>query len=132
MEFRRVLFRSDADSVQAGYTVGYHKITNVFNVNWNRSNSQTINFFTSASDIATQVGILGPNDAPLNVSPLNYGLPSVQLSNLSGLSQQQPNFSVSQTMSFTETLSWIHGKHNMRFGGDYRRVHRDFLGGSTR
>src|SRR5208282_5961291 len=28
-------------------------------------------------------------------------------------------------------LSWIHGKHNLRFGGDYRRVHRDFLGGSN-
>ena len=28
-------------------------------------------------------------------------------------------------------LSWIHGKHNLRFGGDYRRVHRDFLAGSN-
>ena len=122
---------SDSDSLQAGYTLGYHKITNVFNANWNRSNSQTTNFFTSASDIATQLGILGPNATPLNASPLNYGLPNVQLSNLYGLSQQQPSSSVSQTISFTETLSWIHGKHNLRFGGDYRRVHRDFLGGSN-
>jgi len=122
---------SDADSVQAGYTVGYHKITNVFNVNWNRSDSQATNFFTNTNDIATQIGILGPNDAPLNPSPLNYGLPNVQLSNISGLSQQQPSLSVSQTVSVTETLSWIHAKHNLRFGGDYRRVHRDFLGGSN-
>ena len=28
-------------------------------------------------------------------------------------------------------MSWIHGKHNLRFGGDYRRVHRDFLAGSN-
>jgi hypothetical protein len=28
-------------------------------------------------------------------------------------------------------LSWTHGKHNLRFGGDYRRVHRDFLAGSN-
>jgi hypothetical protein len=77
------------------------------------------------------MGILGPDGAPLNSSPLNYGLPNVTLSNdLTGLSEQQPSFSLSQTISFSETLSWIHGKHNLRFGGDYRRVHRDFLGGS--
>jgi hypothetical protein len=36
-----------------------------------------------------------------------------------------------QTISVSETLSWIHAKHNLRFGGDYKRVHRDFLGGSN-
>jgi hypothetical protein len=62
---------------------------------------------------------------------LNYGLPSVQLSNISGLTQTQPNFSLMQTISVAETLSWIHGKHNMRFGGDYRRIHNDFLSSSN-
>jgi hypothetical protein len=122
---------SDSNSVQAGYTVGYHKITNIFNVSWNRNNAQTTNFFTNVNDIATQVGVLGPGGVALNQSPLNYGLPNVTLSNLTGISQQQPSFSLSQTVSFSEVLSWIHGKHNIRFGGDYRRVHRDFLGGSN-
>ena len=122
---------SDADSLQAGYTVGYRKVTNVFNANWNRSQSQATNFFTGATDVATQVGILGPGGAALNSNPLNFGLPSISLAQYSGLSQQQPNFSVSQTIALSETLSWIHGKHNLRFGGDYRRVHRDFLGGSN-
>jgi hypothetical protein len=66
-----------------------------------------------------------------NNDPLNYGLPNIQLSEYSGLSEQQPSFSVSQTISFSEVLSWIHGKHNLRFGGDYRRVHRNFLAGSN-
>jgi len=122
---------SDADSLQAGYTVGYHKITNVFNANWNRGTSQTTNFFTNGTDVATQLGIKGPGGAALNSNPLNFGLPSITLSQFSGLSEQQPNFSVSQTIALSETLSWIHGKHNLRFGGDYRRVHRDFLGGSN-
>ncbi len=122
---------SDSNSLQAGYTVGYHKVTNIFNVSWNRSNSHTINFFTNGPDIATEIGVLGPGNTPLNSSPLNYGLPSVQLSNLSGLSQLQPNFSLMQTISFNETVSWIHGKHNMRFGGAYRRVHNDFLSSSN-
>ena len=118
---------SDSHSVQAGYTVGYHKVTNIFNASWNRSDSHTINFFTNGPDVATEIGVLGPGNAPLNSSPLNYGLPSVQLSNISGLSQQQPSFSLMQTITISETVSWIHGKHNLRFGGDYRRVHNDFL-----
>jgi hypothetical protein len=122
---------SNANSVQAGYTVGFHKITNIFNANWNRSTSQQTNFFTNKTDIATQLGILGPGGSALNASPLNYGLPSVQVGSIAGLGEQQPSFSLSQTISITETLSWIHNKHNFRFGGDYRRVHRDFLGGSN-
>lgn len=122
---------SDSNSVQAGYTLGYHKVTSIFNASWNRSDAHTTNFFTNGADIATQLGILGPDGGPLNASPINYGLPQVQLSDLAGLNQQQPSFSLSQTISISETLSWIHGKHNFRSGGDYRRVHHDFLAGSN-
>jgi hypothetical protein len=117
---------SHSNSLQAGYTIGYHKVTNIFNTNWNRSASQATNFFTNKNDIASSVGINGINSAPRN-----YGLPNVVLSNIQGLNEQQPRFSLSQTISASETLSWIHAKHNLRFGGDYRRVHRDFLGGSN-
>jgi hypothetical protein len=124
---------SGSNSVQAGYTVGYHKVTNIFNLNWNRSNSQVTSFFTNGVDVASGLGIYGPGGSsdPLNPSPLNYGIPNITLSNFSGLNQQQPSFLLAQTISASETLSWIHGKHNLRFGGDYRRVHRDFLGGSN-
>jgi hypothetical protein len=122
---------SDSDAVQAGYTVGYHKFTNIFNTTWNRVDSHATNFFTDGADVATQLGILGPAGDALNASALNYGLPNVTLSSYTGLTQQQPNLSISQTIGLSETLSWIHGKHNLRFGGDYKRVHRDFLGGSN-
>ena len=118
---------SNSYSLQAGYTVGYHKFTNIFNASWNRSNSHSTNFFTNTgNDPAGAAGLTIPNEVPLN-----YGLPQINLSNLTGLSENEPNFSISQTVSFSETLSWIHGKHNLRFGGDYRRVHRDFLAGSN-
>ncbi len=117
---------SHSNSLQAGYTVGYHKITSIFNANWNRNASQATNFFTNTTDIAIPLAIGG-----IGTTPLNYGLPNVVLGDIQGLNEQQPNFSLSQTISVSETLSWIHGKHNMRFGGDYRRVHRDFLGGSN-
>ncbi|MGA8089908.1 MAG: TonB-dependent receptor [Terracidiphilus sp.] len=122
---------SNSYSLQAGYTLGYKKFTNIFNVNWNRSDSNVINFFTNGPDIETQLGILGPDGDPLNSTPLNYGLPSVVLSDISGLNEQQPRVAVAQTILVSETVSWIHGKHNMRFGGDYRRVHNDFLSSSN-
>jgi hypothetical protein len=122
---------SNSYSLQAGYTLGYKKFTNIFNANWNRSDTNVTNFFTNGADIETQIGILGPGGNPLNSTPLNYGLPSVVLRDISGLNEQQPRVAVQQTISFSETLSWIHGKHNMRFGGDYRRVHDDFLSSSN-
>jgi hypothetical protein len=118
---------SDSDSVQAGYTLGYHRLTSISNASWNRSNSSTSNFFTNTSiNPAGAAGISVPNSFALN-----YGLPGISLSNIQGLSETQPSFAVSQTISVSEVLSWIHGKHNLRFGGDYRRVHRDFLAGSN-
>jgi hypothetical protein len=120
---------TDSQSLQAGYTVGYHKFTNIFNASVNRTNSHATNYFTNGTDIASQLGILGPDGEAINSSSLNYGLPNVTVSSFdSFLSQAQPSFSIAQTISLTETFSWIHGKHNLRFGGDYRRVHRDFLG----
>jgi len=118
---------SHSYSLSAGYTIGYHKFTNIFSANWNRSDTQTTNFFTNTSNnVADAAGVTLPNDVPLN-----YGLPDISLTNLTGLSETQPSFSLGQTISFSETLSWIHAKHNYRFGGDYRRVHRDFLAGSN-
>jgi hypothetical protein len=122
---------SNSNSVQAGYTVGYKKMTNIFNASWNRANTDATNFFTNGEDIATDLGILGPDRAPLNSSPLNYGVPQIGLSGFTGLSETEPSFSISQTVSLSETLSWIHGKHNFRFGGDYRRVQRNQLLGSN-
>ncbi|HVU47709.1 MAG TPA: TonB-dependent receptor, partial [Terracidiphilus sp.] len=118
---------SDSYSLQAGYTVGYHRFTSIFNTSWNRSNSHSTNFFTNtANNIDSTYGIAVPNNVALN-----YGLPSIQLSEYTGVNEQQPSFSISQTISISEVLSWIHNKHNLRFGGDYRRVHRDFLAGSN-
>ncbi len=119
---------SDSYSLQTGYSLGYKRINNNLTLGWNRTRGQTTNFFTNTpNDIATSLGIDGP-DGPLNTLPLNYGVPNVVISGITGLNEQQPSFSLIQTISLSDTLSWGHGKHNYRFGGDYRRVHRDVLG----
>jgi hypothetical protein len=123
--------QSHSYSLQTGYSLGYHRWNSNLVGGWNQSLTQATNFFTNGADIATEIGVLGPDGGPLNSSPLNYGVPNIVLSGTTGLNEQQPSFSLQQTISLSETLSYGHGKHNYRFGGDYRRVHQDFLGSTN-
>jgi hypothetical protein len=57
-----------------------------------------------------------------------YGLPNVTLNQFTSFNEQQPNFQINQTIAASDSTSWIHKKHNIRFGGDFRRVHNDLFG----
>ena len=122
---------NDSYSVQAGYSLGYHRWNNNLQGGWTRANSQVANFFTNKTDIGTELGVLGPDGGPLNTSSLNYGVPNIVLSGFQGLSEQQPAFHLQQTITLTDTLSYGRGKHNYRLGADLRRVHLDILGSSN-
>jgi hypothetical protein len=118
-------------SLAAGYTLGKGKLTNNFTFTWNRNDSQLRNFFTNVQDVSTQVGILGPNNTALNSDPLNYGLPNFVFNQFTGLNQLQANYRLTQTFALSESSSWRHGKHNVRFGGDFHRVQLDLIGGTN-
>ncbi len=113
-------------SLQLGYSLGVNKLTNNFGVNWNRTNIQLTNYFTNTQNIAASLGLNILNGAAAN--PVNYGLPSVTLTQFTGLSEQQPNFQLNQTVGLSESSIWTHGKHNVRFGADFKRVYFDLLG----
>jgi trimeric autotransporter adhesin len=117
--------KTDQYSVQVGHSLSKGHITNSLNLNWNRTNSTTSNSFTGVTDAASLIGLSG-----LPTNPLLYGLPDITLNQFSSLSEIQPAFQLNQTISLTESLSWIHKKQNFRFGGDIRRVHLDLLGQS--
>jgi hypothetical protein len=115
--------RVDQNSLQVGYSLGIGKLTNNLSVSWNRTNTQISNEFTNATNIAAAIGL---NGLPSN--PLLYGLPSVTMNQFSSLDEQQPNFQISQTIAASESSVWTHGKHNVKFGADVRRVHLDMIG----
>jgi hypothetical protein len=110
-------------SVQAGYSIGKGRVNNNINLSWSRTGASTSNYFTNTSDVANQIGLGG-----LPSNPQLYGLPDVTLNQFSSLSEQQPVFQTNQSIGLSEYTSWTHGKHNVRFGGDLRRVHLDLLG----
>ncbi len=113
-------------SLQAGYTLGVGRLTSNFTANLNRSNTELGNLFTNKQDIASALGIKVLSPAASN--PINYGLPNVTLVQFSGLSEQQPNFQLNQTLGISESSSWVHGKHNVKFGGDYKRIDLNTIG----
>jgi trimeric autotransporter adhesin len=115
--------QSNQYSLQTAYAISKGHLNNTLNLNWNRTDAQTSNIFTSLTDIAGQIGLSG-----LPTNPQLYGLPDITLNPFSSLNEQQPNFQINQTITLQDTLAWIHKKHNIRFGADVRRVHFDLLG----
>jgi hypothetical protein len=113
-------------SVQLGYSIGKGRLTNNAGANWNRTNTQGSNYFSNLTNIANQIGL---NELP--DSPQLWGLPNITLNQFTGLSEQQPHFSVGQTVALTDSITWVHGKHNVRFGGDFRRVYSDMIGNTN-
>ncbi len=114
------------NSLQAGYTLGKGRLTNSLTGGWNYSHTETTNFFTNVLDIGSQAGLNILNGQAQ--SPLSYGLPDITLTQFTGFTEQQPTFSTNQTLSLSESSSWNHKKHNVRFGGDYRRVEFNVFG----
>ncbi|MEG9438089.1 TonB-dependent receptor [Edaphobacter sp. HDX4] len=118
---------SDGYNVSAGYTIGYGRLTNNATVTWNRSHATTLNYFTNGTyNPAADAGILVGNET-IASNPFYYGVPSLTFSGLTGLNETTPSDVANQTISFSDFVSWSHKKHNLRFGGDYRRVHADSL-----
>jgi hypothetical protein len=124
---------TDGNALNAGYTIGYGRLSNNASVTWNRSNAETRNYFTSTTnDPSTTFNLGVPNASGGFADPNFYnGLPSFSFSGFTGLSNTTPSGTINQTISFSDFVSWRHKKHNMRFGFDIRRVHADEIGGNN-
>ena len=116
-------------SLDLGYTISRGRLANNFDISWNRTQSELTNYFTNQQDIAAQIGLtIFPGT---QVSPVNYGLPNVTLNQFSGLSEQQPSLKTNQTIAGSESGSWSHGHHNVRWGADYKRVELNLIGNAN-
>ena len=123
---------SDSDSVQAGYTLGYHKLTSIFNASWNRSDSQATNFFTNGDRHrhADRHPRAGRQSAQCELAQLRPAQRDAQ-------QLYRSQSAAAQVLHFADHLRsrkrWpgSTASTTSAFGGDYRRVHRDFLGGSN-
>jgi hypothetical protein len=105
----------------AGWVYGRGRATNNFRVNYNHNHVSTTNLYSNVQNVAGEAGIGG-----VSTDPFNFGLPGISFSTFAGLTDPTSRRELDQTYTFSDTLSWSRGKHNWRFGGDYRRILQSF------
>jgi trimeric autotransporter adhesin len=110
-------------NASAGWTYGKGRITNIFRVNYNHNHVSTTNLYANVTDVS---GPGGAGIGGISNDPFDWGLPGISFTSFGGLSDPTPRRELDQTYTISETVSWNHGKHNWRFGGDYRRILQSF------
>src|SRR5438094_7854271 len=80
------------------------------------------------TDIVSAIGIPGQK----SVAPVTWGIPAVTFSGTGfqtlGDGTDAPYANDNNTLQFVDKLSWIHGKHNLRFGFEYNRQNFNQVG----
>jgi hypothetical protein len=93
---------------------------NTLTANFNRQRTSTLNAFAYKQDIAGGLGIQG-----ISTSPIDWGLPIIQFTNFTGLNDLIPSLTRNQTFRVVDIFLRNVGKHNIRFGGELRRVEQN-------
>jgi trimeric autotransporter adhesin len=104
---------SRAWNTGVGYTLTKSFFINNLNVSFNLMNSQTLNHFHQ--DVAAAVGIRG-----VSRDRFDWGLPSISFAQFTGLQDISSALRADRNFSFTDSVSWTHGKHNLKWGGELR------------
>jgi trimeric autotransporter adhesin len=110
-------------NASAGWTYGKGHATNIFRVSYNHNHVATTNLYSNVIDVS---GTGGAGIQGISNDPFDWGLPGISFTSFGGLSDPIPRRELDQTYTVSETLSWNRGKHNLRFGGDYRRILQSF------
>ena len=82
-----------------------------------RSRTLGLNEFSYLTDISSQLGIAGVSPVPFD-----YGLPSINFTNFSGLSDPNPTLARSQTYRYMDSVRWIKTRHTISVGGEVRKM----------
>lgn len=108
-------------NASAGWIYGKGRITNNFRFNYNHNHVSSTNLYSTVTDVAGLAQIGG-----VSTNPFDWGIPSLNFTSFSGLNDPSPRRQLDQTYTISDTVNWNHGKHNWRFGGDYRRILQSF------
>ena len=100
---------------------GKGKITNNLGLIYNHNRVATTNLFSNVTDVAGNAGITG-----ISTNPFDWGLPGTSFNSFTGFSDPTPSRELDQTYTISDGVVWNRGKHNWRFGGDYRRISQNF------
>jgi trimeric autotransporter adhesin len=98
-----------------------HRFTNrlfgTFGIQFTRQGTRTTPFFENRENIAGDAGIIGDNQTPTYWGPPNLNF----FSGIQPLTDAIPASNRNQTTALTFSGLWNRGRHNLQFGGDFRR-----------
>jgi len=77
-------------------------------------------------NVVKELGINIPSD-----NPLYWGVPNIIISSLANLGEESdaPFINYDTTIQLVDNFSWTVGKHSYKFGGEFRRVRYNQIGG---
>ena len=85
--------------------------------NYSKNTQLQTPYFANTTNVEGLLGILGTDQAPID-----WGPPGLSFSSgILGLSASRPSFSHPQTSAVGESILWVHGPHEITFGGDFSR-----------
>jgi hypothetical protein len=108
-------------NANAGYVYGKGHATNNLRFTYNHNHVSTTNLYSGVTNVPALTQIGG-----VSTDPFDWGIPGINFTSFSGLSDPLPRRELDQTYTISDTVIWNRGKHNWRFGGDYRRILQSF------
>jgi trimeric autotransporter adhesin len=108
-------------NANAGYVYGKGHATNNLRFTYNHNHVSTTNLYSGVTNVPGLAQIGG-----VSSDPFDWGIPGINFTSFSGLSDPLPRRELDQTYTVSDTVIWNRGKHNWRFGGDYRRILQSF------
>ncbi len=118
---RNISVRSQNLNLGETHTFTPHTV-NTWLFNFNRQRTSTLNPFAFQQNIAGELKIQG-----ISQDPRDWGLPIVAFTNFTGLNDAIPSLVRNQTFRLSDFLLVSRGKHNVRLGGELRRVQLNTL-----
>jgi len=99
------------------------RFNNSANLTFSRNVGVTNPYFAYSSDIASELGIGGTSQLPIN-----YGPPNLSFTNFGSLSDSAATSTHNQTYNFTDNITYVlKRKHNLTFGYLFRRMQQNSL-----
>ncbi len=90
---------------------------------FSRLSTRGTSYFENRENVSGNAGIAGNDQAPVN-----WGPPSLSFSSgIAGLSDGLPSSNHNQTGAVSDSMLWHRGRHNITFGGDFRRQQFNYL-----
>ena len=90
---------------------------------FSRLATRTTPYWEDRENVSGEAGISGNNQ-----DPMNWGPPSLTFSSgIAGLSDAQSSHNRNQTDAWSSSMLWSRNRHNITFGGDFRRQQFNYL-----